>query len=38
MKWGKIKANWVKIASKTGMSVYLTCFLSLVNTFLPRHA
>ena len=38
MKWGKIEAKRVKIASKTRMSVYLTYFLSLVNAFLPCHA
>ena len=35
MKWGKIKANRVKIASKTRTSVLLTYFLSMQTHFYP---
>ena len=33
MKWGKIKAKMVKIASRTGTSVLLKCFLSMQTHF-----
>lgn len=35
MKWGKIEAKRVKIASKTGIIVLLTCFLSMQTHFYP---